>query len=191
MNHPPLRLVAAALVLVSTLAGCGGESGTSPSASGSASSKVRGGLTPNSMKTANVPKSGESAAPTATTLVAPPELSKGGCPETEKGKRACTAAEFQKAWQAAKEPSTHPSNATYKISGKVKKVETTDKSKGETGDTRVYFAGDSKDVGFLFLAGSKDLEAASKLAVGADATFNCKFGGLEEIGVVTLTDCTL
>lgn len=185
-----IRSAAVLVSLALSLAACGdaGDGGK-----GSASAPVRSaGLTPNSLKTASAAaKPSATTPPPAASSAGPTELAKTNCPETEKDKRACTAAEFQKAWQAAKDPSTHPSSASYKISGKVTKVETSDATKGQTGDTRVYLKGDTKDVGFIFKAKSKDIDAASKLAVGADATFVCRFGGLEEMSVVTLDDCTM
>lgn len=175
-----------ALVLAFASVACGGESS---STSASASAKPRGGIHPDSLKTAPVTaKPTQAAVATPATATA---LSTEGCPETEKGKRACSAAVFQKTWKASMSETVFPSSAKYKVTGKVVRVEITDKSKGETGDVRVYMAGDSKEVGFLFLAASKDLEAASKLAVGSEATLNCGFGGLEEIGVVTLDNCAL
>lgn len=190
MSNRSIRSAAALVSLALSLVACGdaGDGGK-----GSASAPVRSArLSPESLKTASATaKPSAATPPPAASSAGPAELAKTNCPETEKGKRACTAAEFQKAWQAAKDPSTHPSSASYKISGKITKVETTDPSKGETGDTRVYLKGDTKDVGFIFKAKSKDIDAVSKLAVGADATFVCRFGGLEEIGVVTLDDCTL
>ncbi|MFO0616932.1 MAG: hypothetical protein U0414_30335 [Polyangiaceae bacterium] len=133
-----------------------------------------------------------SSAPAASSSSGPATgLAKEGCPETEKGKRACTAEEFEKAWKASPSASTFPSDAKYKVTGKITKLEPRDKAKGQTGDLRVYMKADPKDVGFLFPATSKDLDAVRKLKVGADATFTCSFGGLEELGAVTLSDCSL
>jgi len=181
------------VAILSTLAACGSGDKTDSSSSAPAprSAKL---MTESARPTSTVKPAATSAAakpaepPAASSTAA---ASDRECPETEKGKRACTAPEFQKAWQKEKSPTTFPSSAKYTVSGKVTKVEITDKSKGETGDVRVYLKGDTKDVAFKFEADNKDLAAASKLKVGADAKFTCSFGGLEEIGTVTLEKCAL
>lgn len=181
------------IAILSTLAACGSGDNSSSSSSAAA---------PRSAKLMTESASPTSSAkPAVTSAAKPPEppapsasvaaASGRECPETEKGKRACTAPEFQKAWQKEKSPTTFPSSAKYTVSGKVTKVEITDKSKGETGDVRVYLKGDTKDVAFKFEADNKDLAAASKLKVGADVKLTCSFGGLEEIGTVTLEKCAL
>lgn len=180
---------AVALMFSVALVGCGDNGG---GGKGSATLPVRSArLDPRSLEVPSATAKASVAAPPPAVSSAPAALSKDGCPETEPDKRACSAAQFEKAWQAAKDPSTHPSRASYRITGKVTKVETSDPSKGETGDTRVYMKGDKEDVGFIFKAKSKDIDAVSKLKPDAEATFVCRFGGLEEIGIVTLDDCTL
>ncbi len=183
------------VAILSTLAACGSgdktDSSSSAPAPRSAKLMTESARPTSTAKPAATSAAAKPAEPPAASTTAAAAASDRECPETEKGKRACTAPEFQKAWQKEKSPTTFPSSAKYTVSGKVTKVEITDKSKGETGDVRVYLKGDTKDVAFKFEADNKDLAAASKLKVGADAKFTCSFGGLEEIGTVTLEKCAL
>lgn len=200
MMSSRLRAAFATLLSGSVVLACSDPGNSTPTPDATSKSPLKGNLRLRHRLSAS-PSASVSAPPSS----APPGVSaaassssgpatglaKEGCPETEKGKRACTAEDFEKAWKASPSASTFPSDAKYKVTGKITKLEPRDKAKGQTGDLRVYMKADPKDVGFLFPAASKDLDAVRKLKVGADATFTCSFGGLEELGAVTLSDCSL
>jgi hypothetical protein len=118
--------------------------------------------------------------------------SSGPCPERS-GARTCSAKAFQKGWSTtavADRFGAFPPGK-YRVDGAVTKLEPSDKSKGQTGDLRVYLKGESGDVGLVFRVASPDFPRASKLEVGATVAVVCDFYGLEEIGVVTFDDCGL
>jgi len=173
-SHRIVTILGAALALA--LSACGDSSSTT---GGSASA---------------APAKSATAKPSATVKPSATASSSEGNPcKDEAGTRVCTAAVFQKAWKAtptADRAKTFPP-ASYKISGKVKKVDPNDSANGKSGKVAIYVEGDSGEVLLRFDSKSKELADAKKVKEGDSVTFTCKFAGLEETGIVTMDDCAL
>jgi hypothetical protein len=163
------------------------------SACGDSSSTTGGSASAAAVKSASA-KPSATIKPSATASATSSAAASEGNPcKEESGTRVCTAGVFQKAWKAtpvADRAKTFPP-ATYKISGKVKKIDPNDSANGKSGKVAIYVEGDSGEVLLRFDSKSKDLADAKKAKEGDSVTYTCKFAGLEETGIVTMDDCSL
>jgi hypothetical protein len=183
--------MASGLVLTASILAACGQGSSAGSSSAEPSSKATSAPAKTaSAKPSAAPTSQPSAAPTTAPSASGAGADPGPC-KKEGAVRVCDVIAFQKAWSstpgAARYDAFPPGD--YKLSGKVKKVDPDVKYGGKNGYVEVRLDAGTADVVLRFDPKSPDLADAKKLKAGDATTITCAFGGLEEVGVVTLETC--